>query len=234
MIILIGGPYYFIWRETYSLLNIPWVKKTPQFCSPLFYWSFIRQYLQNSNTARKTNFTTVWRDRTPELRILWMVLFCLYGEFFWSLNMYMLKRKKKPSQIFPDGSWSLPITRSIFCFLPCILAGILKREKEQEQLKAFGAVQFFQMPSICPFIISRYFCDLPYISRHRESMNSANIRVNLWVRNTSFIWKQEEDDSWTQIGRFPLESMDVCQYMPCFSSAKSLLLKLLMILFQQT
>lgn len=64
-------------------------------------------------------------------------------------------------------------------------------------------------------------------------MNSANIRVNLWVRNTSFIWKQEEDDAWTQVGRFPWESMDLCQYMPCFSSAKSILLKLLMILFSR-
>lgn len=64
-------------------------------------------------------------------------------------------------------------------------------------------------------------------------MNTENLRINLWVRNTSFIWKQEEADAWTQNGRFPLESMDLCQYMPCFSFIKSLSLNLLMILFSR-
>lgn len=139
----------------------------------------------------------------------------------------MLKRKKKAKPDFSRGF----TTWSISCFLPYILTGILKTEKNP------GTTESLCSPPVFPhtlrlsiYLSVRYFSDLPYISRHREIqdikhfLSTANIRVDLWVRNTSFIWKQEEADAWTQIGRFPLESINLCQYMPCFSFAKSLLL----------
>lgn len=44
-------------------------------------------------------------------------------------------------------------------------------------------------------------------------------------------WK--EVDAWTQLGRFPLESVELCQFMPCLSFAKSPLLSPLTILFSR-
>lgn len=68
--------------------------------------------------------------------------------FLISKSVHVKKEKKNPRQIFPDSSLSGAFSGA----LPYILTGILKTEKEQEQLKAFGAIQFFHIPSVCPFI----------------------------------------------------------------------------------
>lgn len=111
-----------------------------------------------------------------------------------------------------------------------------REKKNRSSWNPLELSSFSRYPPSVHLSSVRHFCGLPCISRHRVAnilMNTANVRVNLWIRNTSFIWKQKEVDALTQIGRFPLESVDLCQYMPCFSFAKSLLLNPLTILFSR-
>lgn len=69
--------------------------------------------------------------------------------------------------LLPDYSPSFPITLSSFFSLQYIMAGILKREKEQNPVKASkNVLQISKYPNI--FLSVTHFCHSTYISIHRQ------------------------------------------------------------------
>lgn len=170
-IIWVGESYYFSKLKGNIFVQYTTGKKESLiFCSPMFHWSFTRLIASKCQQCKKKLLYSFLERHQHQNQVHCNCFSSVYMEDFLIAEAVHVQRGKKNPRYFPDDSPSLPIAVSNFCSLPYILAGILKREKEQKPLKASGAVRLLQILSSCPLIIcNTYLWLLIHISRHREN-----------------------------------------------------------------